>query len=659
MKTLHTIYTNFAKRAAIALTLLFTLGVTTAWAAVYTYDCTSNKNFYTDAGLTTNPSTGSSNAFAENASFYAEDGACFTVLRASKVYFNSGYLMVGNYQPVLQLPTYANEKITKVKFWNSSGCSTSVKVTIKSGSNIAAAQQTWSNKGSSYTYNISETYQSSTLKLDVTSANAQITKIEITTSAACANSVDVSAGTKTNVNSISFSSGSIATCSSTATDRQVTITVTPNTGYEMTSGARLTFTKTSGTATATYVSGPTVSGSSYQFVYRFNQNDNGAGTFSASCTPKKTIVSFDQNGGEGGQTASVTATYGQNMPTPITLPTRYGYIFGGYYDGAGGTGTQYYKPDGTSARTWNKTSASATLYAKWTEKALTNYRTSCNETTQLDAPTNLTVTNITSTSVTLSWDEVANAEKYEIVVKKEGNTVKQITADGITCVVTELEANTDYTWCVSAVAEGYINSEATCSSFKTKEELTDNCRWVEIALEDITPEDEIVVTMGNDEIGYALGTEKITNSPKSQAIIITSGMIDINQDFDYSKYNWSISAVTGGYTLQPYGTTDTYLYGVTSYISIGNNTNNIFTIFTSPENGNKCFAYVIGSNAYFLGYGKESNQDAWKQLTSYKSLLASNTLKFYKKTCLPANKFWVDYELANVTCTNTPPPFAN
>jgi hypothetical protein len=58
------------------------------------------------------------------------------------------------------------------------------------------------------------------------------------------------------------------------------------------------------------------------------------------------------------------------------------------------------------------------------------------------------------------------------------------------------------------------------------------------------------------------------------------------------------------------------------------NTNNIFTIFTSPENGNKCFAYVIGSNAYFLGYGKESNQDDWEQLASYKSLLASNTLKF-------------------------------
>ena len=393
MKTLHTIYTNFAKRLALVLTLLLTLGVTTAWAAVYTYDCTSNKNFYTDAGLTTNPSTGNSNTFAENASFYAEDGACFTVLRASKVYFNSGYLMVENYQPVLQLPTYANEKITKVKFWNSSGCSTSVKVTIKSGSNTAAAQQTWSNKGSSYTYNISETYQSSTLKLDVTSANAQITKIEITTSATCANSVAVSAGTNTNVNSISFSPGSIATCSSTETDRQVTITVTPNTGYEMTSGARLTFTKTSGTATATYVSGPTGSGP-YTFVYRFNQNDNGAGTFSAICTAKQYTITLNNQSATTAGTTSVTATYNANtnLTTAITTPTKTGYTFGGYYTSTNGSGTQLIDADGnfiakagggstyTDADKIWKYANNITLYAKWTARALTNYRTSCSYT---------------------------------------------------------------------------------------------------------------------------------------------------------------------------------------------------------------------------------------------------------------------------------------
>jgi prepilin-type N-terminal cleavage/methylation domain-containing protein/uncharacterized repeat protein (TIGR02543 family) len=74
-------------------------------------------------------------------------------------------------------------------------------------------------------------------------------------------------------------------------------------------------------------------------------------------------VTLDQNGGSGG-TTSKSATYGSAMPS-IIRPTKTGYTFGGYYTGTGGSGTQYYKADGTSAKTWDKTSAT-TLYAKWT-----------------------------------------------------------------------------------------------------------------------------------------------------------------------------------------------------------------------------------------------------------------------------------------------------
>lgn len=59
------------------------------------------------------------------------------------------------------------------------------------------------------------------------------------------------------------------------------------------------------------------------------------------------------------------------MPTPITTPTREGYDFGGYYDGSGGTGTQYYTETGASARNWDKEAATTTLYAKWTIKTYT------------------------------------------------------------------------------------------------------------------------------------------------------------------------------------------------------------------------------------------------------------------------------------------------
>lgn len=89
-------------------------------------------------------------------------------------------------------------------------------------------------------------------------------------------------------------------------------------------------------------------------------------TLTAQWTAKTTTVSFNQNGGSGGQTSSLTATYGSAMPTPITKPTKDHYTFEGYYDGSGGTGTKYYNADGTSARNWDKEGSTATLYAKWT-----------------------------------------------------------------------------------------------------------------------------------------------------------------------------------------------------------------------------------------------------------------------------------------------------
>ncbi len=77
-------------------------------------------------------------------------------------------------------------------------------------------------------------------------------------------------------------------------------------------------------------------------------------------------VSFDANGGLGGQSAQVTATYDAAMPGISTAgPTRNGYTFAGWWDTSAATGgTRYYTAAGASARTWNK-AANATLYARW------------------------------------------------------------------------------------------------------------------------------------------------------------------------------------------------------------------------------------------------------------------------------------------------------
>lgn len=69
---------------------------------------------------------------------------------------------------------------------------------------------------------------------------------------------------------------------------------------------------------------------------------------------------MNSQGGSGG-TDYVDAIYASTMPN-ITLPTRAGYTFAGYYDNTSG-GVQYYTATGGSARAWDKTSATE-LYAR-------------------------------------------------------------------------------------------------------------------------------------------------------------------------------------------------------------------------------------------------------------------------------------------------------
>ena len=134
-----------------------------------------------------------------------------------------------------------------------------------------------------------------------------------------------------------------------------TITVPTRTGY--TFGGY--YTSTGGSGTQYY----TASGASAR-----NWDKTTDATLYAKWTAKTAKVTLFRQGGSGG-TASVTATYDCAMPT-ITVPTRTGYTFGGYYTSTGGSGTQYYTASGASARNWDKT-ADMTLYAKWTPNEYT------------------------------------------------------------------------------------------------------------------------------------------------------------------------------------------------------------------------------------------------------------------------------------------------
>ena len=151
--------------------------------------------------------------------------------------------------------------------------------------------------------------------------------------------------------------GSSKTTASIIKYTNATLTATPNTGYTFDG----------------WYDNSTYSGSALSTNKSYTvENVTEAKTYYAKFSPIKSVVTLNNQNATTTGTTSVTGTYASAMPS-ITIPTKTGYTFGGYYTATGGSGTQYYNANGTSAKNWDKTSAT-TLYAKWTANTYTiNY----------------------------------------------------------------------------------------------------------------------------------------------------------------------------------------------------------------------------------------------------------------------------------------------
>ena len=152
---------------------------------------------------------------------------------------------------------------------------------------------------------------------------------------------------------VNTATGGTITASATRAEvgTEITLTVSPNTGYQLAS------------LTVKDASNNNVTVTNNKFILP---------TSDVTVTPVfekiQYTVTLDKNANDAvAGTASVNATYGDAMPS-ATMPTRTGYTFKGFYDtSASSGGTQYYTAAGASARAWNKTS-NTTLYARWTAK---------------------------------------------------------------------------------------------------------------------------------------------------------------------------------------------------------------------------------------------------------------------------------------------------
>ena len=96
----------------------------------------------------------------------------------------------------------------------------------------------------------------------------------------------------------------------------------------------------------------------------YDGNHNEIIILTPNFTVNKYTVTLNRDPSTSGS-SSVTATFDADMPS-ITLPTRTGYRFQGYFTGKKGTGTKYYNASGSSAHVWDKANNTTTLYAYWT-----------------------------------------------------------------------------------------------------------------------------------------------------------------------------------------------------------------------------------------------------------------------------------------------------
>ena len=175
-------------------------------------------------------------------------------------------------------------------------------------------------------------------------------------------------GTMTNCD-ITFDPSEVATCSSTASERQLTITVTPASCYAAPTADAVA--RASG-ITCTKVSGPTaIGGGKYNYVFQFAQNQSGTTTFNASIT-SKTTYTVSYNGGSTTPTGgnSISGSHANDTKTcgePLTLPgatfSATGYTQTGWSTTNGGSQTHSLSGSYT-------TNAAQTFYPVWTANTI-------------------------------------------------------------------------------------------------------------------------------------------------------------------------------------------------------------------------------------------------------------------------------------------------
>lgn len=280
------------------LVLILTVGVGNAWAQSTTY--TSNVTLSTSGGT---------NAYDCTIKVTGSEASGYTGIRIGKSKNNGSMQFTvpsGTTTIYLHAAAWSGEAGAMTATTSTGSITAGASMSLTADASISGKGPNWtlhdgSKASTSYFFTLTLSGITSTATITLTSASkkrAVVWGVNYVAGGGCDKEVSL-ATSLSNCTATFTPSGPVKTCSATASDRQVSVSITPTTGYALTSGPTV-----SGIASAT------ISGSG-PYTIQLPQNGNGTLTLSATCTAiSVTGVSLNKSSTTivEGNTETLTAT---------------------------------------------------------------------------------------------------------------------------------------------------------------------------------------------------------------------------------------------------------------------------------------------------------------------------------------------------------------
>lgn len=591
------------KRLAMVLTMLLMLGVTQVWG----------ETIYSNTGAsgTTDNITASGNVNNNNGNPKPSFGG------TSKN--NNTFTFTG-----FDLSSYTNIQFTLDAAWTSFPNTTNtwpyVTFTTYLNNNVVYTNSTtitWSDKTTSYsTYTFSDLQQFDKVVLTISPAEGKSKNGNATTTYSCyIDNISITAEEGTTQPSVTLQpNGGTGTAKVLATtDGSLTLPECDFT-YE---GYRFVGWNTKAEGT----------GTTYQPSAKYTPTENPATLYAKWA--KEYTVTYNANGGTTTCEDNNKYIAGEQVTVCTSAPTRDSYTFNGwsYSPNVAITDGQFAMPEND-----------VTITAQWTSNKTTTSLSWSADTYSATIDADNTFPTLTKTPADLSPIAYSSSNTSVATIDANGNIT--LLKKGETTITTTFEETATHTGATDSYTLTVYSS---------------NCRWVEAEIGDIQSGDEVVITMTDALSNSYTLLNFLEDKEVPDAIIISS----TNSFID--DYIWIVGKDGENLTFESYKNRGNFLRcnNADKGIRIDNNAtaNRKFVV-------DDTYGYLKNTQTTKPRYLGVHNEDyTWYSYAltdkgNFPTKIVGQTLKFYKKTCLPADKYWINYNLSNVACTTDPKPIS-